>query len=217
MSLRFLGLALGFLAFGLGTLPSRACHDGSPLILDLNGDGLRTVDRDSPVLFDIDGDGHKELVTWTLWETEEGFLVLDRNRNGRIDSGREFFGDATQLPSGELASHGFQALAIFDQAPWGGDQDGVISAGDQIWHRLLVWVDRNHDGISQRSELGTLGHHGVLALDLEFVETDFIDGAGNAHRFKGNYLNRNSGNDTSQPELRALVDVFFRVASPTDH
>jgi hypothetical protein len=211
MPLSTSALAVSLTVFGLAAFPGSACHDGSPLILDLNGDGVRTVDRNAPVPFDLDGDGDIELVTWTFWETEEGFLALDLDGNRRIDSGRELFGDATELPSGELAKHGFAALAVHDQPQWGGDGDGMISAGDEIWRDLLIWVDENHDGVSQRAELRPLARHGVLALDLEFQTSDFIDGTGNHHRLRGRYLQRDPGGDS--PTLRALTDVYFRVVS----
>jgi len=42
------------------------------------------------------------------------FLALDLNHNHRIDDGSELFGIGTTLPSGEKASNGFVALAMYD-------------------------------------------------------------------------------------------------------
>lgn len=63
-----------------------------PLTLDLDGDGLETlgINPTTPILFDHNGDGIKSATGWV--KADDGFLVLDRNGNGLIDSGRELFG-----------------------------------------------------------------------------------------------------------------------------
>ena len=64
-----------------------------PLTLDLDNDGLETIgiNTTNPILFDHDGDGIKAATGWV--KSDDAFLVLDRNGNGVIDSGRELFGD----------------------------------------------------------------------------------------------------------------------------
>lgn len=84
-----------------------ACHNLSPLVLDLNGDGVQTTDLFAPVSFDLDGDGEAERVAWTYGSSEEGFLWIDLNRSSVVESGRELFGQGTVLPSGETAKDGF--------------------------------------------------------------------------------------------------------------
>ena len=73
-----------------------------PLVLDLDGDGLENlgVNALTPLMFDIDNSGVKTSVGWI--KPDDGFLVLDRNANGTIDSGAELFGDATPLNAGEI-------------------------------------------------------------------------------------------------------------------
>ena len=78
------------------------------------------------MLFDIDADGYSESVTWVSPEARDAFLFLDRNGNGIVDDGSELFGDATYLFSGEIAQHGYEALAEFDLFEYGGNGDGVI-------------------------------------------------------------------------------------------
>lgn len=65
-----------------------------PLTLDLDGDGLETVppNATNPILFDHTGDGIRVGTGWV--KADDGFLVLDRDGNGTIDSGRELFGDS---------------------------------------------------------------------------------------------------------------------------
>lgn len=92
---------------------------------------------------------------WTSQNSTNGWLALDRNGNGVIDSAKELFGNITDQP---LSSdpNGFAALAVFDTAPEGSNGDGFIDAKDTIWAKPRVWIDRNHDGISQKNELYTL-------------------------------------------------------------
>ncbi|TJZ74817.1 hypothetical protein [Chitiniphilus eburneus] len=54
----------------------------------------------------------------------DGLLVLDRNRNGRIDNSRELFGDATPKSDGTATKDGFDAPADLDS-----NQDGEAAAG----------------------------------------------------------------------------------------
>ena len=76
-----------------------------PLVLDLDGDGIETVGitGSNPILFDHDADGTRTGTGWI--KPDDGFVVLDLNGNGRIDSGREMFGDQT-LRSGPPAQIG---------------------------------------------------------------------------------------------------------------
>jgi hypothetical protein len=71
-----------------------------PLVLDLDGDGIETtgLNASAPILFDSDADGVKTATGWV--RPDDGILVMDRNGNGVIDSGRELFGDETLLPNG---------------------------------------------------------------------------------------------------------------------
>jgi hypothetical protein len=164
---------------------ARACN--SPLILDLNNDGIHTTDLGWAVSFDIDSDGTPELTGWTLPQSEDAFLWLDLNRNGVADSGLELFGDATLLPDGTFARHGFEALAVYDSPEMGGNGDGLISQLDLVWEHLLLWKDRNHDGRSDRGEVSRLKTHSIIALELDYEELLAYDDALNLHRYQGSF------------------------------
>jgi len=76
-----------------------------PLILDLNGDGVRTTGNADRVWFDLDGNGSKDEITWTNGATMEGFLWLNLSGGKNcVDNGRELFGIGTRLPDGNPAT-----------------------------------------------------------------------------------------------------------------
>jgi hypothetical protein len=183
----------------------------SPLILDLNGDGrVMTVSRDNGVEFDMNGDGALESIGWT-YEDGEGFLWLDLDHDGQVSSGRELFGDSTLTPTGEEVSDGFEALAIYDREELGGDSDGLITKRDLIWNDLRLWVDANHDGISEPAEIFPLQRFGVVAIGLAHTEIDELDGAANRHVSRGFFLRRSPGPGGRHSGFQVVDDVQFSV------
>ena len=78
----------------------------SPLILDLDGDGVvNTTGLKMGTHFDFEGNGFAELTGWV--GQGDGLLVWDRNGNGVIDNGTELFGDNTLLANGMRAASSF--------------------------------------------------------------------------------------------------------------
>lgn len=188
-----------------------------PLILDLNGDGIHTTSVDEwPVAFDLTGDGIADITAWTSPTTEEGILYYDHNHNGVIDGGAELFGDATVMPGGLRARHGFEALAAYDQRENGGDEDGVISPADRVWGKLRLWVDRDQNGAVSPDENYSLGAMHVIELGLAYLtmtaaEQYGEDASGNWHLMKGSFVQRIAGTGGNTTVTRAMHDVFFRV------
>ena len=80
----------------------------SPLILDLDGNGISTVGVNHNIYFDHDGNGFAENSGWV--GKDDGLLVRDLNNNGQIDDGTELFGNNSVLSSGEKAANGFEAI-----------------------------------------------------------------------------------------------------------
>jgi hypothetical protein len=75
----------------------------------------------------------------------------------------------------------------------------------------LLWRDANHNGISEPREIQNLERHGILSIDLSYVERDEIDGNMNLHKFQGVFLKRLRGPAGSFVQEQAVHDVFFVV------
>lgn len=86
----------------------------SPLIIDLDGDGVETTMAESGTHFDHDGNNFAESTGWV--GKDDGLLVRDINGNGQIDDGTELFGNNSVLSSGEKAAN-FSYLAVVTY-PW---------------------------------------------------------------------------------------------------
>lgn len=157
---------------------------GSPILIDFDRNGLALTDGLGGVIFDLDADGLLESISWTSPGYLDGFLWMDRNGNGRVDNGAEFFGDSTPLADGTTAEHGFRALAEFDRQSFGGDEDGFIAPGDEVFRSLRIWIDADHDGRSQASEIFDLVATGVVRIDLKMRTVGRRDSFGNRLRYK---------------------------------
>ncbi len=167
----------------------------SPLILDLDGDGVETVGKTAGIHFDHDGNGFAETTGWA--GKDDGMLVWDRNGNGKIDNGGELFGNNTVLAGGARAANGFAALADLD-----GNHDGRIDAADAAYAQLRVWRDGDSDAVAASTELLTLADAGVQSIGTGFAAQTLADAQGNQHLQAGQY----TGTDGN---AHAVDDVWF--------
>lgn len=122
-----------------------------PLVINFNGESSLS---DLRFDFDLDSDGSKEKIAHL--GPGSGFLVLDRNKDGRINNGTEMFGPET--------GHGFSELASFDH-----DQNGWLDENDSIFEKLQVWIKE----ISGNDYLAPLKDLDIGALFLDKIETPF--------------------------------------------
>ena len=128
---------------------STATTARSPLVIDLDGDGVETTTVESGVYFDHDDNGFAEKSGWV--GKDDGLLVRDINNNGQIDDGTELFGNNTVLSNGQKATNGFEALADLDS-----NSDGVFNSSDTAWNQVKVWKDANQNGKVDSGELLSL-------------------------------------------------------------
>lgn len=186
-------------------------HSGvtSPIIIDISGEGFHLTSAAEGVKFDFFGNGNQLQLGWTAASSKNAFLVLDRNQNGKIDNASEMFGNLTPQPKSH-DPNGYAALAVFDDPASGGNGDGVIDAKDNVFSLLRLWIDANHDGISQPEELHTLPSLGVYSLNVKYKESRYTDEFGNQFRYKAK-VNPN-GQPAGDTVDRTSYDVFLVAA-----
>jgi len=129
-----------------------AARKKDPLIVNFGGSAAQLSDQRFEI--DLDGDGSKETARFAA--RGSGFLVFDRNANGKIDNRSEMFGPTT--------GDGFAELAAFD-----GDHNGWIDENDAIYAQLRVWTKKD-DG---SDVLRTLKESDVGAISLARLATPF--------------------------------------------
>ena len=159
------------------------CAQNDPIVISLSDQHYRLTDLEGGVVFDLGDTGVPVQVPWTHRESDEAFLVLDRDGSGTIDSGRELFGDATPQHVSD-SPNGFLALAMFDDRLSGGNEDGRISPDDAVYRQLGLWRDANHNGYSEPDELVDLAAAGLEWIELGYTDSARVDRYGNEFRYR---------------------------------
>lgn len=154
--------------------------------MDVNGDGFVLTDAASGVAFDFFGNGTPEQLSWTVAGSDDAWLVLDRDENGKIEYGSELFGNVTDQPQTTNTDdrNGFLALAEYDKVANGGNGDGLIKESDAIFPSLRLWQDTNHNGASELSELHTLPELGLASFALKYRKSKRADEHGTQFRYR---------------------------------
>jgi Ca2+-binding RTX toxin-like protein len=158
----------------------------SPLVLDLNGDGIKLIPYTRGVYFDIDNDGFMEKVGWV--SPEDGQLARDVNGNGKIDNITELFGD-------DLISAYFK-LSLLDT-----NHDKVIDDKDENFDELLIWQDKNSNGFSEEGELKTLKEAGIKSISLETTKDNRV--------IEGNLITETSRFTFTDGRTGEMADVHY--------
>lgn len=162
-----------------------------PLVVNFGGSAAQLASLNGQRFkFDLDGDGKMENLP--LFASGSGYLALDLNGNGKIDSGRELFGPDT--------GNGFGELARLDE-----DGNGWIDENDTAFDRLQVWTPAAEGG----GELKSLAALDIGAIGLAHAATPFaLRGAENADlgvvKSSGLYLTE-SGQAGSLQEIDLTV------------
>ncbi|HNO73182.1 MAG TPA: SdrD B-like domain-containing protein, partial [Accumulibacter sp.] len=165
----------------------------TPIAIDLDGNGIQTVSRaDSGGSFDLFGNGGAIASGWL--SGGDGFLAVDKNGNGKVDSISELFG-------GTAKGAGFAQLAEYDS-----NGDGLVNAADAAFADLRIWRDANGNHQTDDGELMTLAEAGVSELATAYTELPFLDRQGNVH------LERSSAT-MSDGQTVDMTDVYFSVAA----
>ncbi|MFZ5866335.1 MAG: calcium-binding protein, partial [Thermodesulfobacteriota bacterium] len=154
------------------------------MILNLDGNGIRTFGLAAGIHFDQDANGFQESTGWVT--PGNGVLMLDIDGNKRLRTGNELFGDFTVLPNGMRAANGFQALAQYDL-----NRDGKIDSSDPIWGQLKIWqyseLDLEAYDPDESGRINTLAELGITAIYLDSTITNSTNDAGNLEIRSGHF------------------------------
>jgi hypothetical protein len=188
--------------------PGGDCDPGKctvcPIVLDAFNEGYHLTSLASGVRFTVLHGGPLQQMSWTDANWRNGWLAQDRNGDGTIDDFTELFGNYTAQPPSNTPN-GFLALAVFDNPANGGNGNGFIDPGDAVYSHLWVWIDSNHNGVSEPNELHRLQELGIFKIGLKYHSTPFVDQYGNQFRFKGSFW------DESDNEKDLCYDVFLQI------
>ena len=146
---------------------------GDPILLDLDGDGIRTTSVENGVYFDHEGDGFAENSAWV--DKNDGILIIDKNNNGKLDNGNEIFGDNYIKSNGKKASSGFDALRDLDS-----NNDGIISAEDSEFNNIKI--------LKGDGTLLTLEEAGIISINLNSTAKNTVDENGNTLISQGTFV-----------------------------
>ena len=152
---------------------------GSPILIDTRSVGFKLSkpskggngEPKTCAEFDLRGDGQMECWSWPEVGSGNGWLALDRNHNGRIDSGKELFGNYTEQPDSKN-KNGYDALMQFALIQNGGftNPDGtpnyILDDRDLVWKRLVIWIPEDYSGVSKPYELHKLSEFGIHSISL---------------------------------------------------
>ena len=176
---------------------------GSLIVIDPQGQGFHMTSLGKGVPFEM-SPGTPMHVSWTNPAYQNAFLALDRNGNGKIDDGAELFGNFTPQPPSSN-KNGYAALAVFDLPRNGGNGNGRIDPGDAVYSSLRLWVDQNHNGISEPGELIPLAEAGVFEIGLDYTEDRYWDPYGNQFRYRARVW------DEAGQAANKCYDVFLQL------
>lgn len=164
----------------------RNVGQSDPLQIDLAGDGFETTGFSWSVRFDITGDGSPETVS--VAADDDAALAWDQNQNGRIDSGKELFGDQ------HGRRNGFAELRRHDD-----NHDQRIDAGDRIFAalKLLRW---QHDG---SQTLQSLADAGITSIALQERDID-------ERSDQGDRISAEAAVSFADGRERRIADLWYR-------
>jgi trimeric autotransporter adhesin len=186
---------------------TREPTEHTPLVLDLAGDGISVSTPEDGVVFDLRQSGMPVQTAWP--RGDDALLAMDRDGDGVIGNGGELFGNAFAT-EGNRFNNGFEMLAHLDRRDRGGNDDGVIDTRDTAFEKLVLWRDRNRDGISGKDELTSMKNARIVSIGLQYRLTARKDAQGNKLALWGTF---EVADAAGQARELPIVDVWFQIKS----
>lgn len=138
----------------MGKLP----YPITPIAVPL-ADGLTISDLEAPdarVTFDVDGSGLGR--EWSWITPKAAWLVSDPKLDGKINSGRQLFGNVTFWM---FWKNGYAPLAALDD-----DRDGILSDKELVG--LALWHDVNGNGVADPGEVKPVSVYDIVAISYKW-------------------------------------------------
>ncbi len=180
------------------------CCAVCPIVIDAFNEGFRLTSALGGVKFTVLPVDGPSQVSWTDGSWHNGRLALNCNGNSKIDDFTELFGNLTPQPLNP-ERNGYLALAVFDDPANGGNGNGAIDPEDSVFDHLLLWIDANHNGVSEPEELHSFRDMGIFRIDLKYKASNYTDANGNRFRYKAKML------DAASKWREDSYDVFLTV------
>ena len=163
-TMRVRRVAVGAGDGGAAGIPEAMCSEpatndggqGPPILIDVDRDGYRLTSLDDGVFFDLDADGRRSSSHGPARSPTTCFSRWIGTATGGSTMGRSCPQPHADLSDGAhiTASNGFEALKFLENSAFGrSERNEVIDASDAAFSRLLLWTDRNHNGLSEPDEL----------------------------------------------------------------
>ena len=159
----------------------------TPVVLDLDSDGLEFSEMSDTPLFDVDGDGDLDLTAWV--GSDDALLAIDANGNGIVDNGSEI----AFAKHAEGAETDLEGLAM----AYDSNKDGVLDANDDQFASFGIWQDANSNGITEKGEFMSLTDAGIEAINLTSDGNAYTAANGDVTVFgEGTFVNADGSEGT---------------------
>ncbi len=100
---------------------------------------------------------NQRFINWVEPHAPGYFLAIDKYGNKTINNANQLFGNT------DFSKNGFEALKKHDK-----NHDGVIDRKDPIFKKLILWNDKNGNGLTDKGEVFKITDKGVISINLKY-------------------------------------------------
>jgi hypothetical protein len=138
----------------------------------------------------------------TYWPNKNhaGYFVGLLNKNGKIESHQDLFGE------GENIANGFISLGKHDK-----NKDGKIDAKDPIFKKLVLWKDSEGKGQFNKKDMVYLSKK-IQSIDLKYNNNFEMAGIGAEYRQRSSFTFKRNG----KVQNGEIIDVWFKPYTGND-